>query len=222
MSKAFIFLVIVCVLAIVGLLVSNASATEYTAVLISLLALVVSIVSAFKEDIFPFQPRVLLDEIILAPMSAPSHDSLALVLPITFLNNGNGAGVIHMLALRVESSSKTKLYTPLIEVDFQKYLSGKRKVHGENIVGTFNAFSLDGKATAKKYPLFSQEEKSEKYTFSPWTAGNYTFRLFLNQTNGGRPVEVASLGPMEINDQVLTNYRNGIGVSLCPSRAISV
>ena len=222
MPKIIVALFLASVLVISGLLVADASIAQYVAVLISLLALVVSIVSAFKEDIFPFQPVVLLDEIILAPTSGPSHDSLALVLPITFMNKGNGAGVVHMLALRVECDGVVKMYTPLAQVDLQKYLSGMRKLHGENIVGSFNAFSLDGKETQKKHLLFSQEEKAEKYPFSTWKEGNYTFRLFLNQSNGGRATEVATLGPMQITGEMLLNYANGTGLSLCPSRAISV
>jgi hypothetical protein len=96
---------------IAALIFMGASLSQYVAVLISLLALTVSIVSAFKEDIFSFQPVVLFDEIIMAPPSGPSHDSIALVLPLTFINKGHGAGVVNMLALRVESADGMKLYT---------------------------------------------------------------------------------------------------------------
>lgn len=222
MAKVIVASLFASVLIVSGFLLADAEITQYVAVLISLLALVVSIVTAFKEDIFPFQPVVLFDEIILSPTSGPSHDSLALVLPITFMNKGNGAGVIHMLALRVECDGMVKLYVPLALVDFQKYLSGMRKLHGENIVGSFNAFSLDGKQTQKMYLLFSQEERAEKYPFSKWTEGSYTFRLFLNQSNNGRAIEVAALGPMQITEEMLSNYRKGIGLSLCPGREISV
>lgn len=124
---------------IAALILTGASISQYIAVLISLVALIVSIVSAFKEDIFPFQPTVLLDEIIMAPPSGPSHDSVALVLPLTFINKGHGAGVVNMLALRVESADGLKLYTPLQQVDFEKYISGRRKLHAENVKGSFNA-----------------------------------------------------------------------------------
>lgn len=222
MPKFFVAIVVACVMVVAGLVLVDASLSQYVAVLISLLALVVSIVSAFKEDIFPFQPSVLLDEIVMAPTSGPSHNSVAIVLPLTFINRGNGAGVINMLALRVESKGQVKLYTPLAQVDFQRYLSGKRKLHGENIIGSFNAFALSGKAMAKSYILFSQEEKSPIYPFSSWEPGDYTFRLFINQSNGGCAQEVSCIGPMQITKEMLTSYSNGNGCSLCPSREISV
>jgi hypothetical protein len=222
MLKIFISFVVASVAVIAGLVLTGAELSQYIAVLISLLALTVSIVSAFKEDIFSFQPIVLFDEIIMAPPSGPSHNSVALVLPLTFINKGHGAGVINMLALRVESDNRVKLYTPLQQVDFEKYISGKRKLHAENIKGSFNAFALGGKATLKIYLLFSQEESSEKYPFSSWTSGKYIFRLFLNRSNSEQGQEVASLGPMQVTDAMLSGYAAGTGSSLCPSRQIRV
>lgn len=78
MLKIFVAFVIACVLVAAALILAGASLSQYLAVLISMLALIVSIVSAFKEDIFPFQPMVLFDEIIMAPTSGPSHNSIAL------------------------------------------------------------------------------------------------------------------------------------------------
>ena len=222
MLKIFISFVVASVAVIAALIFMGASLSQYVAVLISLLALTVSIVSAFKEDIFSFQPVVLFDEIIMAPPSGRSHDSIALVLPLTFINKGHGAGVVNMLALRVESADGMKLYTPRQQVDFEKYISGRRKLHAENIKGSFNAFALGSRATSKMHLLFSQEEGSEKYPFSSWTPGAYKFRLFLNQANGRLGREVACLGPMQITDVMLSTYKAGVGNSLCPSRQILV
>ena len=222
MLKIFISFVVTSVAVIAALIITGASLSQYIAVLISLLALIVSIVSAFKEDIFSFQPTVLFDEIIMAPPSGPSHESVALVLPLTFINKGHGAGVVNMLALRVESADGMKLYTPLQQVDFEKYISGRRKLHAENVKGSFNAFALGSRATLKMYVLFSQEEHSEKYPFSPWTSGTYKFRLFLNQANGRLGREVACLGPMLITGELLSAYKAGVGNSLCPNRQITV
>lgn len=222
MLKVFVSIVLVIVFVIVALLLTEASLAQYIAVFISSLALAVSVVSAFKEDIFSFQPIVLFDEIILSPPSGPSHDSIALVLPLTFINKGHGAGVVNMLALRVESADSMKLYTPLQQIDFEKFISGRRKLHAENIMGSFNSFALGSKATVKMHLLFSQEEHSEKYPFSSWASGNYKFRLFMNRTNGRSGREVACLGPMQITDELISAYKTGVGNSLCSSRQISV
>jgi hypothetical protein len=222
MPKVFIFLVIACVMVIAGVALADASLSQYIAVFISLLALVVSIVSAFKEDIFPFQPHVLLDEIIMALPTEPPHTNVTLVLPITFINKGNGAGVIHMLALLVETEGNKKLYSPTVQIDIQKYISQRRMIHAENIVGTFGAFALSGKASAQKHIMFLQETQSEAYPLSPWIPGTYTFTLFINRSNGGKAEEVSCVGPMTITQGMLTSYSQGSGQSLSPNRLISV
>jgi len=130
--------------------------------------------------------------------------------------------VINMLALRVESEHGIKLYTPLQLIDFEKYISGRRKLHAENIKGSFNAFALSGRATLKIHLFFSQEEGSLKYPFSTWSSGNFIFRLFLNRTKGQQSQEVACLGPMQITDAMLSGYKAGVGSSLCLSRQIVV
>lgn len=127
-----------------------------------------------------------------------------------------------MLALRVECDQGVKLYTPIVQIDFQKYLSGRKKLHAENIIGTFNAFMLPGRSTLKAHILFSQEETSEKYPYSSWESNSYTFRLFLNKSSGGRALEVYQTGPIQITASMLSDYKSGNGFSLCPNRVISV
>jgi hypothetical protein len=127
-----------------------------------------------------------------------------------------------MLALRVESENGVKLYTPLQKVDFEKYITGKRKLHAENVKGAFNAFALGSRATSKMHLLFSQVENSAKYPFTSWASGNYIFRLFLNCSSGEQGKEVASLGPMQVTDVMLSAYFEGTGSSFCPSRQIWV
>jgi|APCry1669189534_1035231.scaffolds.fasta_scaffold59894_1 hypothetical protein len=222
MSKLFISLIFLCAAAIEFLTATGASSSQYISVFISLLALLVSIISSFKEDIFPFKPEVLCNEIIITPPNAPSHDSLALILPLTFINKGNGAGAINMLALRVEMKGKVKLYTPLQVIDYQKFISGKRKLHAENIISSFNSFALGSRSTEKFYILFSQEENSSEYPFNSWTEGSYTFRLFFNQINNGESSELIKIGPLEINDDMLHGYKQGIGFSLQVNRKISI
>lgn len=105
MFKIFSGLIVVSVTIIAVTIFKGSNYSHNDAVLILLLALIVSLVSAFKEDFFTFRPRLLFDVIMMAQSNAPSHDSTSLLLPLTFINKGHGAGVINMLALRVESEN---------------------------------------------------------------------------------------------------------------------
>lgn len=81
MPKLFVVLILISALMAAGLAVANASMSQHLTALIALAVLTVSAVSAFKESIFPFRPRALLEEALLAPATGPSHKSPAVVIP---------------------------------------------------------------------------------------------------------------------------------------------
>ncbi len=221
MPKLFVSLVLVAVFTICALALANATMSQYLSAAISLAALLVSVVSAFKEDVFPFRPVAAVDEIILAPTTLPSHDSLALVVPITFVNTGYGAGLIEGLTIKVQGATGVKVYAPLAEVDFQKYISGKRALHADNIIGTFNVFRLGARESVKKYVLFSQQENSTRYPFNAWTPGSHEFVLYAKHSASAHPTVLASIN-YEISANVLSSYKSGVGASLCPDRELAV
>ena len=76
MLKIFISFFVASVEVIAALILKSASLSQYIAALIPLLAFTVSIVSAFKEDIFAFQLLVLFNKINMARPSLAPHDSI--------------------------------------------------------------------------------------------------------------------------------------------------
>lgn len=221
MPKLFVGLVLAIVLSVAGLVLANASMSQYLTAFISLAALTVSVVSAFKEDLFPFHPAALFEEIVLAATTAPSHDSPAILMPITFMNKGHGSGVIEGLTLKVELGESAKIYTPVVEVDLQKFMSGKHALHGENVLGAFNLFPIGARESMKKHIVFSQEETSKRYPFSSWTPGKYVFRLFAKHTGSRSPVDMGNI-EMVISDKMLSEYKTGTSTSLAPTRELHV
>ena len=219
--RTFAGLVLLVLLVVAGLALANATMSQYLTALISVAALCVSLVSSFKEDLFPYRPQALFDEVILAPMSGASGDSPALIVPIAFVNEGHGSGVIQGLTLRVESTSAVKVYTPVAEVDLQKFISEKRTLHALNLLGAFNLLTLGSRASAKKAIVFMQEPSSSRYPFSPWASESYTFRLFFKHSDAAEPMEVGCV-IHEISAQLLANYKAGAGTSLSPSRELYV
>jgi len=160
MNKLILILLVVLVGVIATLFWAPVDSSWISAV-IALAALLVSLISAFKDEIFPFQLSVLADEVIFAPPTAPSHDSPALILamfalsveflkvsvfsigyqyskillkvihincskdlfPLVFMNDGNGSGVVEALSIKIEGNNSTKVYTPIAEIDFGKYMT---------------------------------------------------------------------------------------------------
>jgi hypothetical protein len=110
MPKLIVALVLCVVLAVAALAIAGAAPVDYLSALISVAALVVSLLAAFKEDIFPFRPRLLLDEVTLAAPGPPNRLSPSVLLPLAFINDGHGSGVIEGLTLKVETGANAKVY----------------------------------------------------------------------------------------------------------------
>ena len=195
--------------------------SQFLTAFIALSALCVSVVTAFKEDIFPFRPQVVLDELILAPPSNPPYENVGLLLPLSYVNVGHGAGVIEGMTLKVEGQGGVKVYTPVAEVDFQEFISGKRFLHADNVLGAFNVFPLGSREAVRKYVLFTQELASKRYPYSPWRPGKHVFRLFIKHSARSSPEQMAIV-EYEISQDVLTGYMTGKGASLAPGRELFV
>ena len=220
MNKLILILLVVLVGVIATLFWAPVDSSWISAV-IALAALLVSLISAFKDEIFPFQLSVLADEVIFAPPTAPSHDSPALIFPLVFMNDGNGSGVVEALSIKIEGNNSTKVYTPIAEIDFGKYITGKRKLHAESMLGSFGSFPLHGKESIQKHILFSQEKKSKKYPFNTWGEGNYTFKIYVKDSHQAKPIECATFERF-ISKKLLEEYKTGTGASLGGSRELDI
>lgn len=220
MIKHLFFLLIIILGCFIALSAGNID-FDWINTSISLIALIVAILSAFKKEIFPFDLEVLANEVILAPSSGPSHDSLALLFPIVFINRGSGTGVIEGISIKVTDNGNSKLYMPIAEIDYIKYLTGKRMLHAESMLGSFAPFTINGEESIKKYILFSQEDRSEDYPFSKWQEGEFTFEIYVKHSNCKAPIKIANMTYV-ITDLMLLNYFNGSGACLSPSSTLKI
>ena len=87
--KIAVYISIVIVLLIIGACVFRRFAPRYETLfplLISVIALAVSLVSNFKNELFDFRLRVVAGDITFATPTAPSHKSIAVILQTTFIN----------------------------------------------------------------------------------------------------------------------------------------
>ena len=221
MLKVIVGLIVCAVLIAAVLGAAGVAPTAHLPAMISLAALAVSIVSAFKDDIFPFRPRVLLDEVVLAAPGPANRLSPTVLLPLTFLNDGNGSGTIEGLTLKVQCDSVAMIYTPVAEIDYTAFITGKRIVHAENLRQAFNPFVLGSRAAVVKCILFTQECASARYPFNDWTHGNCSFALYVKHSAASNPV-IAGTVVNNVSLQMLSDYKAGGSVSLSPGRELHV
>jgi hypothetical protein len=219
MPKLIVGLLVCVALAAAGLAGAGAAPVDYLSALIALAALVVSLLAAFKDDIFPFRLKVLMDEVALAAPGPTGRLSPSVLLPLVFVNEGHGSAVIEGLTLKIESASGTKVYTPVAEIDYVKFITGKRLIHAENMLGAFNLFPVGSRATVKKNILFTQEHESKRYPFADWSPGNHVFRLYAKHTGSDAVVETCC-STLSITKELLANYQSGTSASLSPGREL--
>ena len=220
MNKTILILLVILIITIATMFWAQVE-TSWISAAIALVALIFSLISAFKDEIFPFRPKLLAEEVILTPPTASSHDSLGLVFPLVFINDGNGAGVIEGISIKIEGAGTTKLYTPVSEIDFEIYIRGKRKLHAESMLGSFGAFPLHGKESIQKHILFVQEEASKKYPFSTWEEGSYSFSIYLKHSEKSKTIMSAKFTHI-ISKDMIDNYNNGAGAVLVGSCELDI
>ena len=183
-----ISLLVVTGLIIAGILIYNdetASLNQNITVLVSIFALIISLISAFKDDLFPFQLEILSGNLIAFGPSPEGHNSIAIVFPMSFINEGHGTGIIESVVVKIEhqENREKKLYTPIAEVDVEKLIQGKRRLNAENSKGGFAFFPLKGKQIIERSFVFAQEEHSEKYPFNIWKPGAHKITIFIKDNH---------------------------------------
>lgn len=178
--------------------------------LVSAIALAISLVSAFKNELFDFKLHMVPGSITFAVPSSPSHHSFALIYNLSFINEGYGHGIVEWVALKIYSSDGIKLYTPIAEVNYEKFLQGKRILHAENILGPFSPFILGSKEATRHSILFSQEDKNIEYPFKEWIPNKYKYELWV-KVEGENRAQPIFKREWEITQQMIDRYFNGEG-----------
>jgi hypothetical protein len=149
----------------------------------------------------------------LAPPTAPSHRSLAIICDLSFVNNGSHEGIVESIKLKIRGADGTRLYTPIAEVDYEKFIQGRRALHAENIRGPFAPFIVLQQNVVKHFFLFSQEEQNKEYPFKEWVPGKYTFELWISSSPmvTKNPVHTDE---WDITQKLIDDYFSGTGAVL--------
>ncbi len=155
---------------------------------LALAALGVALMCANKLKLLEFLPEVLAGDVIV-PRPGRLGGDLKLLLPLQFVNGGTAGGVIQWVALRLTVDGdigRSVLFTPVAEVDMQRFLQAKRRLDEQNTLEPFTAFALEGKRSAAKFVLFDLAEKArgEPLRLRP---GRYQFELFLKSSAARSP-----------------------------------
>lgn len=205
----------------------NKDAQVYVPILISLVSLAVALVSAFRGALFPFQLTVVPGGLCTVRHSDISSErkeafpnDLDLVLPIGFLNEGYGEGIIEGLAVKVfEDSGAIMLYRPTVEVDLKVFVQGPSVPSKANIIGIFMPFPLHSKQSVQRVWLFSQDTRENPYPRIGWHPGRYRLEYFVKEGRWAGPRKVAAMEQV-VDEAHLNAVSRGVAVVL-PMRSIT-
>ena len=117
--------------------------TKIITSLIVILPIIISVIALLHSTgvITRFKLVVLVDSYLIPKTTLPDDyvESFPIILPITFVNSGNHTGVIEDVILIVnnKTTNETCIYSPVSEIDLQKYINGKHALHAENIISPF-------------------------------------------------------------------------------------
>jgi len=155
---------------------------------LALAALGVALLCANKLKLLEFLPEVLAGDVIL-PRPGRLGGDVKLLLPLQFVNGGTAGGVIQWVALRLTVDGdigRSVLFSPVAEVDMQRFLQAKRRLDEQNTLEPFAAFALEGKRSTAKFVLFDLAERgrAEPLRLRP---GRYQFELFLKSSAARSP-----------------------------------
>lgn len=150
---------------------------------ISIVALIFSIISSFKDELFPFRLTTFIDGLFLVaakPMTQSTNVTVQVLLPITFFNRGYSEGVIQNIKLSVKAESETTLWSfmPILEVDMTAFMQQHKGLNASNIENVFVGFLLGGKRGIKKNILFTASTE-EKNAIFEWKPNIYRFELYI-------------------------------------------
>lgn len=173
---------------------------------LSIASLAVSVLSAFKNELFEFDPQLVGGAIIL-PQTEPRSNSLQFILPLNFVNAGYAEGVIEWVALKFvpTDGGEPFICDPVAEIDLVKYIQGRRHLHAENILGGFLPFPLESKKSLAKAILFSPQQTTERVR--EIVRAEYRMDVYLKAANR-RPVKILTV-EKALSAKLLEDFANG-------------
>ena len=158
---------------------------------ISILALIFTIVTSFKNELFPFRLSIFSDSLHLVSgklMSDPSVTTLQVLLPISFFNKGYSEGIIETVKLAVKSKQRgtTSDFLPVMEVDMVAFVQQGKGINTSNMLGAFVGFVLEPKRAVQKFILFTPKVDNKTPPFV-WQADDYIFEIYIQIHGEKRP-----------------------------------
>jgi hypothetical protein len=147
---------------------------------IALAAFGLALYAVYRTQLLEFAPEVLAGDVIL-PRLSRAASGVKFLLPLQFSNAGGADGIVHWIALRLTIDGdlrRSTVLSPVAEIDMQRFIQAKRRLHEDNTIDPFVSFPLEAKKSAAKFVVFeaADHRSGDPLQLRP---GRYAFELFL-------------------------------------------
>ena len=181
---------------------------------VSLVALAVASLAAFKIRRLAFCPEVVAGDVIV-PRAGRAAATARLLLPLHFSNSGHAGGVVEWVALRATfegEADRSVLLSPVAEVDMQRFIQARRRLTDDNCLEPFSGFALDARRSCSKFIVFDIAERPRVPSLR-LQAGRYYFELWVKASNAAKPKLERSFEHV-LEEKHLQDYRDDLAVYL--------
>lgn len=191
--RSFILLVVAGILVTINvyLIRTLSEIKNYLPLLLSSTAVIISLTSAFKNEIFPLILKAKVGDVLLVSRKGkPSAEDFILV--VSFLNFGYVDTEIENVFVRlVDPNGIKRIYHTQVEIDEPLFESIRKKGFPNGREGNEHqlfSFSVNSKSSIQKYIPFHYESK--EYLLN-WIPGEYRFELHVKVWQIDKLQEVA-------------------------------
>lgn len=185
--------------------------------LLLLIPIIISLIALLYSTgvITKFKLKVNIDGYLLPHSSLPNDQgaSFPIILPIVFINTGNHSGIIEdvILEIKNQNTNEIHIYSPVSEIDLQKFITERRVLHAENIVSpNFYPFNLNGNESCIKSILFTQDNGIKGFSGLPTKVGKYVISVLVKVNGNDYKNEFEFT--FDFNEQTLNQYNEGISI----------
>ena len=182
---------------------------------ISLLALVISLISVFKNEIFPHDLNIYIDCFYLVRgnlMNSKGKNTIQIMPTLTFYNRGYGECPIRKIRIRVKPSKRSieYIFLPAVEIDIEALMQQRKGVNASNTKGAYSGFVLEPKKSAIKTIVFVPRISQDSPNFF-WVADMYKLE-FQVQVHGTEKYKKYAEFDLDVTKSMLSMLLNNTGV----------
>lgn len=182
---------------------------------ISVIALFISIISVFKNELFPYDLLVFIDNFhLISGGSFYSKDQKTIqpMPTLTFYNRGYGECPMRNIQMIVKPLKGDVDYSfiPAFEIDMEDLIRQKKGINVSNAKNTFCGFILEPKKSIVKTIVFVPLSSKDKPPFF-WNEDKYKFEIYV-QIHGEEKTRKFCEKEIDISKSILSMLYRGMDV----------